>query len=309
MARLETANHVEIEQRAPNVHALRLIDFDIGGAQKFLILADLHLDNPRCQRDALRRTLDRAIDELAIVMVFGDLFDAMQGPRDPRASAADLDPKHLTPAYFDSIVDDAVQFLSPYAPLLGLITKGNHETAVTKHYGRDLIDNLTRELRRERGCYVQAGGYGGWIQVMLNRSTVRSQSKWKYHHGAGGGAVMSFGTLDTRRKASFLPDCDVFISSHTHDAYVLPVARERLTDHGVIYKDVLWNLRVGTFKDDYGDNSGGFAAERGHAPKPIGGIWGTLTALKQGMRLQFWHDIDMVMPLPDDLDVDPLTTE
>jgi len=226
----------------------------------------------------------------ALVLVIGDFFDAMQGPRDPRGTPADVDPAHLTPAYFNGIVSDAASFLAPYARNIALLSKGNHEISVIKHYGVSLLDMLARELTRvEPSSPVQIGGYEGWVRIMVRIYTVRTQLKWYYHHGAGAGAMMSFGTLNIRRKASYLPDCDAYISGHTHDQYVLPIARLRLSNQGIQHRDVMWAVRTPGFKDERSADS--WAVQKDLPPKPIGGVWGIVTATARSVRTTFVADV------------------
>lgn len=304
---LDVPNAITLDQLSPTVHELRYHNISAGWLQEYLILADLHIDSKRCRKDALVSFLDRAIERNALIVIPGDVFDAMQGPKDPRASYGDLDPKHLTPRYFDAIIDTAFDILKPYAPLLVLMGQGNHETSVIKHYGRSLLDTLAEKLRSyDKHCHVRVGGYGGWLRNLFTIQTTRhTQSRWKYFHGSGGGGIMSFDTLQVRRKASFLPDCDVYISGHTHDAWVLPIARERLSKEGVPFQDNMWAIKTPTFKDDYGAGGEGWAIERGHPPKPIGGVWGTAEFARETLRLTFTLEVQNAASGMIDLPEDP----
>jgi hypothetical protein len=71
----------------------------------------------------------------------------------------------------------------------------------------------------------------------------------------------------------YLPDADIVVNGHTHDQYVVPIQRERLSHKGNVIQDTVWHVRTGTYKDEYGDGSEGWAVEKGHAPKPIGAVW------------------------------------
>lgn len=62
---------------------------ELGGERKeaiYLLISDIHFDNPHCDRALLKRHLDKALDIGATIMIFGDLFCAMQGKYDPRGS-------------------------------------------------------------------------------------------------------------------------------------------------------------------------------------------------------------------------------
>ena len=103
--------------------------------------------------------------------------------------------------------------------------------------------------------------------------TVRKSRKLKYHHGSGGGGPVTKGVIQTNRQAVYLPDADIVVNGHTHDAWYVPIARERLSDKGVVYRDLLHFVRTPGYKDEYGDGSGGYAIETWKPPKPLGAVW------------------------------------
>jgi hypothetical protein len=262
----------DVSQEAPNVHTLR---FEVGsGWEQWLLLSsDRHHDNKFCDWEFEKRHLELAKQRNAAIIDVGDLFCAMQGKYDPRSSMDALRPEHKRPDYLDAIVETAAEFYKPYARNFVLIGRGNHETNITGRHGTDLTDGLCRMLRQVPGAIVTPGGYGGWVRLMFSESGARQSKTVKYFHGGGGGAIMTSGTLDNRRQASFLPDADIIVNGHTHDQYVLPLQRERLTTGGTIVQDALWCIRTGTYKDEYQTGAGGWHVERRGTPKPIGAVW------------------------------------
>jgi len=68
-----------------NVHAI-----ECGRTQEFLLLSDLHWDNPKCDRALLTNHLEEAKRRGAGVLVNGDFFCLMQGKGDPRRSKDDI---------------------------------------------------------------------------------------------------------------------------------------------------------------------------------------------------------------------------
>ncbi len=72
-------------------------DIAVDNGQKFLFLSDVHFDAMKCDRALLRRHLKQAMVDNAIVLVFGDWFDLMQGKWDPRGSYSDLRPEYKGP--------------------------------------------------------------------------------------------------------------------------------------------------------------------------------------------------------------------
>ena len=95
--------------------------------QTFLLLSDVHWDNPHCNRDLLKRHLDEAMTRNAGILIFGDLFCAMQGKYDPRGSKAGIRPEHNVANYLDKIVDDAIDYFKFYAQNIMYVSPGNHE--------------------------------------------------------------------------------------------------------------------------------------------------------------------------------------
>lgn len=259
---------------APNVLTVRFDDIRIGWEQWVLLRSDAHHDNAWCDQELERAHLDLAVERKALVLDFGDLFDAMQGPNDKRASKDQMRTEHSRTNYFDELVKSAEAFYAPYAGRFGLMAIGNHETAVSRHYATNLTDRLTDRLRHKHGGLVQTGGYGGWVRFMFNvQKTVRQQIRLKYFHGAGGGGPVTRGVIQTNRQAVYLPDADVVVNGHTHDSWLMPIARERLTDGGRVVHDLQHHVRCSTYKDDYQGGEGGWHVERAGAPKPLGACW------------------------------------
>lgn len=259
---------------SPNVLTVHFPDVRAGWEQWVLLRSDAHHDNAWCDQAFERAHLEQAKERSALVLDFGDLFDAMQGPGDKRASKEQMRNEHNRTAYFDTLVETAAEFYAPYANRIGLIARGNHETAVAKHYATDLTDRLTDRLRTRNGGITQSGGYGGWVRFMFTKhSTVQEQRRLKYFHGTGGGGPVTRGVISTNRQAVYLPDADIVVNGHTHDSYHLPIARERLTMAGIVVHDLQHHVRCTTYKDEYRDGAGGWHIERGGPPKPIGAVW------------------------------------
>lgn len=263
-----------VEQNAPNVHSVKFENVRAGWEQWVLLRGDAHHDNINCDWDFEKEHLEEAKRRGAVIVDVGDLFCAMQGKYDPRSNMDALRPEHKKAKYLDALVETAAKFYKPYAANFAVIGRGNHETNITNRHGVDLTDRLIAELRKETGANCYAGGYGGWVKFGFTiQKTVKRRIRLKYFHGSGVGAIMSFGSLNTRRQASYLPDADILVNGHTHDEYIIPIQRERLSEQTVVYQDVLWAIRTGTYKDEYGDGSGGWHVEKGLSPKPLGACW------------------------------------
>lgn len=263
----------ESEQNGPVV-TVRLHADDASWEQWIMLSSDRHHDSPHCNRKLETRHLEEAREKDAIILDFGDTLDAMQGKFDPRRSFADVRPEDARPDYYDRIVQHAAEDYAPYAANFAMIGRGNHETAVLDKANTDLTSNLVHRLNSDHGGNVKCGGYGGWVIIRVTAySGSRSSVRIKYHHGAGGGGPVTKGVIQTNRQAVYLPDADVVVNGHTHDAWYMPLKRERLDARGAVYFDNVHFIRTPGYKDGYGDGSSGFEVERWMPPKPHGCAW------------------------------------
>jgi len=264
----------DISQISPNVHQIRFTDVRAGWEQWVLLSSDRHHDNQHCDQELEKRHLDMAVEREALVIDAGDIFDVMQGKDDRRASKDDLRVENKRTAYLDSVLKSAADFYGPYAPHLGVMGRGNHEAAIIDKHGVDLISNLVSRLNIDHNGTVFAGGYGGWVVFRFEiHKTVITSRLLKYFHGSGGGGPVTRGVIQTNRMAVMYPDADIVFSGHTHDSWIVPIARERITMAGTQYQDVAYHVRTPTYKDEYRSGEGGWHVERGGPPKPIGAVW------------------------------------
>jgi predicted phosphodiesterase len=258
--------------RVRRLNTTIIINEDIPSASSkwerwYLLRSDAHHDNAHCVKELEKEHLDEAKSKNAIICDFGDLFCVMQGKYDPRKDARQLsEDQHGREDYLNSILESAYKFYKPYKDNFLMLSPGNHETNITKRCGVD----LTKLLAKELDAYSQT--YSGWIKFAFNRGKFTVSKNLWYHHGYGGGGIMSFGTLNTRRQASYLPDADIMVSGHTHDSYYLEMGREKLNQHGRITRSTLTSIRCPGYKDETSCKEG-WATERGHAPKPLGAWW------------------------------------
>ena len=265
-----------------NVLTIRFEDISSGWEQWILLSSDRHHDNLYCNRKLEEAHLVQAQSRGALILDFGDLFCAMQGKYDPRASKEVLREEDKVDNYLDIIVKHAIEDYAPYAENWTLIGRGNHDQNILKRHGTDLISNLVHDLRKDHGSNVVAGGYGGWVRFMFRYHQTSQQSiRLKYHHGAGGGGPVTRGVIQTNRQAVYLRNADLVVNGHTHDAYLLPISNEGLSDAGVVKRGMTHFVRTPGYLDEYFKTDGvkGFVHERHHPPKPIGAVW-----------LRFWLD-------------------
>lgn len=233
--------------------------------------SDVHFDSVYCDRKAFFQDLDEAVKQQAKICIFGDIFDAMNGRFDPRRDMSMLRPEYRRADYYDFVVKDAYEKLKKYKDNILIITPGNHELSVLKNSNTYLSDRLCKLL----GCLH--GGYGGWlkIQVVIGGHG-RGSCNIKYFHGAGGEAPVTRGVIQTNRQAVYLPDADIVVNGHSHNAYWIPIQRERLSDQGVQYFDTQHHVRTPGYMASYGDGTTGWEVTRGGVPKPLGGCFVTI---------------------------------
>jgi len=186
---------------------------------QFLLISDVHYDSPKCQRDIFFRHLDQAAEDGAMILCFGDFFDVMAGQHDRRRSKALLRPEYVSGNYIQDVVMKTAEDLKPYAHLFAVMSDGNHETAILKNQEVDIVKWLCYELKRE-GSPVIHMGYHGFVRFVTSQpdgSSVRSTLLY-FHHGKWGG-VVSKGVQSVARFSSVVPQANIIVSGHTHDAW------------------------------------------------------------------------------------------
>ena len=240
---------------------------------KVLLISDLHWDNPKCDRELLKKHLDEALKGNHDILINGDLFCLMQGAYDPRKSKSDIRPEHNHANYFDAIINTAVDWFTPYAHLIKLVAYGNHETTILKRQETDIIERFVTLLNYKTGSDIQVGGYGGWVRIQFNDGNTTQSFKIKYMHGFGGGGAVTRGTIQHNRMSVNVEGADAIWMGHVHEDYEMTYTVEQLTQHDtVMLRDILM-IRTSAYKEEYGDGSKGWHIERGASPKPIGGRW------------------------------------
>ena len=266
-----------IEKDPSSVCAKMRVRYETNSDWRFKVLftSDEHIDNPHCDASLLRHHMDQAMEQGAAMVKLGDLIDAMQGKTDRRADKSALKDRHLRTDYLNSLVEEAVEFYSPYKENIAYVGYGNHETSLLKHYEFDALAFVTRDLQLQ-GSPVVRGGYRGWIKFLFSKNDkgAGGQSINVYQiHGYGGGGPVTKDVIQANRKAVYLPDADIVFSGHTHDRNIFPIERVRLTDHGREYQSTQHHVKTGTYKNEFLGEDFGFAIEKGMPPKPVGGYW------------------------------------
>ncbi len=249
----------------------------VGDEQWFLLRSDAHHDSPYARNAIEKRHLDEAAERGAGVLDFGDLFDAMQSPHDPRRSMRGRRADHMTDAYFNVLLDDAEAFYAPYADRILLLGEGNHEGAVTRNCGFDLTRELVRRLNG-RGGTVQRGGYCGWVRFSCTYKDTRMIS-WDmfYTHGSGGNAPVTEGLIQQNRRKVMAADADIIVAGHIHRSHAVPDTTWRCNAKGIVEARPRLAIQVPGYKalDDW-------AMSRGFAPPPAHGAYWLRFSMEKG---------------------------
>lgn len=263
---------MDVIKHGRNIHEIKVE----GKTAHVAMLSDIHWDNPKCERDLLKRHLEFCKSNDIPVVINGDFFCLMQGRGDNRRNKSDVRTEHNNARYLDSIVETAVEWFSPYAEIIKVIGYGNHETGIIKFQETDLLQRFVDLLNYKNGTSVYTGGYGGWIIVrQVFHSTVSLSTKIKYFHGSGGGGVVTKGALNLTRALEMYEDFDVFTMGHIHENSARNDVRESLRTHSrtgyTVNQKYIHSMLTGTYKEEYGDGSHGWHVERGAPVKPLGG--------------------------------------
>lgn len=250
-----------------------LLDFASDELQEKTIMftSDTHFDSVYCNRSMFFEDMDEAQRRDASICFIGDIYDAMQGRFDPRRDMSTLRPEYRRSDYYDYVVQNSAEMLEKYAHNIAMIAPGNHELSVLKNANTFLSDRLVSYLNNKTGSKIIHGGYGGWLRIVLRvDGKPRGSVNIKYFHGAGGEAPVTRGAIQTNRQAVYLPDADIVVNGHSHNAYWIPITRERVGNKGDHYFDTQHHIRTPGYMMSYGDGSTSWEVTRGGVPKPLG---------------------------------------
>jgi hypothetical protein len=256
-------------------HTRNIHEVTCQSGQEFLLISDLHWDNPHCDRGLLKNHLDEAVKRNAAIILNGDTYCCMAGKYDRRADKSLIRPEHNTDRYFDAIVDTSVEWFAPYAKNILLIGYGNHETAIIKHGETDLLQRFASTLNYATGSAVQVGGYGGTIDIRVLHDTIRGVNfVVHYFHGHSGGGAVSRGVIHDQRLLAGTEGYDLTWMGHVHELYYHQnmIHRYDRSTKTLLQKPI-HQLRTATYKEEWDGGYMGFHTERGRGPKPLGGYW------------------------------------
>lgn len=239
-----------------------------------LLTSDRHIDSPDSDWNLQVEHLDEARRSGAPVLDAGDLFDAMCGKTDKRASKSGLRLEHKSSTYIDDLVSTTAEKLAPWADIIPVFLSGNHEQSIVDKLETSLMDRLVERLMTMTGETIYHGGYGAAFSFVFHDDNhpMSTVNLWM-EHGAGGGGPVTGDLISMYRKATYLPDFHIAASGHTHDRAVRSLQRLRRTQAGKLMEDEMLLLKLPSYKHEFQGGYGGWHARRGAAPKPIGAWW------------------------------------
>lgn len=253
-------------ERKEDIVAVRYDVKDTSFRRLALLLSDLHIDSMNCDRDLMHTILAKAAKLGCPILIFGDLFCAMQTRNDRRGSKSAVLPELNGSDYLDRLVDFAHEQLEPYAKNIVFVGDGNHETSVKRHNETNILARLVRQMNAESSADIMYGGYRGFIRYYFNISkTQRASHTMAYHHGHGGAAKRSKGVLDFDIAQSAY-HADSYIYGHLHTAITGRLIRQEVTQGGRIVNRVIRHIRLPSMQ---GESQ--WSIEKGMTPLCMGG--------------------------------------
>lgn len=286
---MATPAAIRLERRSPELLDIR-IRYTKSEQHTFLLASDIHLDNPKCKRDLLKKHLKQAQAEGGNALFFGDVLCLMQGKKDRRGSKGSVRPEHLGSNYFDLVFNETAEWLAPYSDTILMMSDGNHETAVLNNQEIDPLGNVVRLMRDRYRSRVEHMRYQGWIWFTFFRPEANRDGRVRrcalfFHHGAWGG-VITKGTLGGGRYASIAPEADILINGHNHERSMVSHPCYRVNAEGKQKIAQRWHVQTGTYKEEFEDGAG-WAVERIVMPKSLGGMFMRLRPTSEGVDVSF----------------------
>jgi len=215
-----------------------------------LVRSDAHHDAPTNFWKKEKEHLDLAKERNAAVLDFGDMFDVMNLPGDPRASRGGIKAEHaMRDSIVNSVMDSAAEAYAPYAKNFALLARGNHEETVIKHNGFDCTQELVRRLKSEHGAQCVHTPQTGFIRFHATMSKNKRQSMVAYYsHGGGGYAPVTHGTIRQARRSAILSGCDFVFTGHVHTSNYDTRTQHGVNTHGTEFIKIMHMLQISGYK-------------------------------------------------------------
>jgi len=196
------------------------IDYSKEKTHWHFLCSDLHFGNKGQNRKALKKDFDLAFERKANIYINGDTMELIL-PGDKKRYTGGSS-AYGTDNDVNMTINDAYDFLSPYAHLIRYIGCGNHETMYQKYNNFDPTQQLIYSLNKEHKTNIAHGQYCGFILLKYHIKDQQVRTfKIFYNHGQGSTSEVTKGTIDISRHMA-TKNADLIHLGHKHTKVLLP---------------------------------------------------------------------------------------
>jgi predicted phosphodiesterase len=265
---------------------------------KILPVGDVHIGAAACDEDLFASVVKRIKDDdTAYWFGMGDYADFIN-MKDPRWNPGALAPWITITELCDLAKAQKEHYLDYVLPIagkcLGMVC-GNHESAIQRHFERDIYSEIVTAVKQAGGFPSDtnlAVGYYGYWRGRFYRSGERERASIvtiNLHHGFTGGKLAGAKALDMQRWLWSHESADLVIFGHSHNSSAQAEAVECLDDGDNIVTRTKRGVFSGTFlKTVNEDGPSTYSEVKGYLPLPMGGceVWLTPGAEDQRNRIR-----------------------
>lgn len=254
---------------------------------KIVPISDVHDGVKPCQVNELKRVVSGVQEgDNTYWIGLGDFCDFVNRS-DPRYSPTILADWFTVAQTADIARAQSNHFIEIIKPIahkcLGLVA-GNHETAITRHYERDIYYDIVSAIKNEAGLSESdnlAFGYDGWLLLNFYRTKIGERKGgltrivFNLHHGFTGGQLAGAKALNMQRRL-WTRDCDICLMGHSHNTEIQMESVEYVDRSGNFRTQKRRGAFCGTFLDTTIPGIDTYTSMRGYLPMPVSGIEITL---------------------------------
>ncbi len=231
--------------------------------QPVYLISDVHLGAVNSDTRLLREHLRQAEEEDAIILINGDLFDAIP-PTDTRFESGI---HGLTiNDYIGNYFREAKSIFGQTMKQIYMIGIGNHESKLRQYYHVDLAMLFYEEIKRVNP-YAFYGGYHGFIHFRVatdqsHKKQTRTNYYMYYHHGYGGSSKRT-GPRSMLLDLSQVCRADLYWTGHKHTFQIMQETVYVPHTHHV-EAQTIYLLSTGSYLRPYNDqHATDYAVQKG----------------------------------------------
>lgn len=234
-----------------------------------LWLNDAHIDSKLTDRKYIKKVFDSNPE--AYIVISADFFDAMGQKSDKRYQHGNLLDQHIRADYLNALVEDAFEYLSPYANRIICFNQGNHETLQTKFYGSNPTQSLATLLNHTHNVNIPVMDSAGWI---IFRSSVKNQHTRRFiiywGHKPISGGQRSKGMLSVDIAKGRQDNVDLYISEHVHDNFIHRFNKECIDSNYKRKYTSGYYAQLPSSKEEYLGKKIGYHTDKNFSANPAG---------------------------------------